>query len=238
MTARPHVSLSVVMPALNEARNIDGAIRGVLAMIDHVGIDGEVLVLTCLDAHGRHDGTVDIVRHLATVDPRVRSVHAESYQRLGEKFRDGVLMASKTHVVMIYGDNEFDPESIERMLRRIGEADIIFSYTENPNVRAWYRRALSHSYTLLVNLLFWRRVRYYNGINIYRTTDLQSVLPRTDSFALGAECALRLLHAGCSYIEMPVRIRPRHGESKALTWDNFRHVVGGILGLRLTIGRK
>lgn len=232
------VSLSVLMPALNEAKNVDAAARGVLRAVDELGIDVELLVLTCLDKHGRHDGTVDIARRLAAEDARVKSVHVDAYQRLGEKFRNGVMLAAKTHVVMIPGDNENDPSSFTQVFRRVGEADMILSYTVNPEIRPWYRRVLSRTYTFALNLLFWRQLRYYNGINVYRTADLRQMLPKTDSFALGAESALRLLQAGKTYVEVPVRVQGRQGRSNALTWDNFKRVVASILNLRWTIKRN
>jgi glycosyltransferase involved in cell wall biosynthesis len=220
------------MPALNEAANIEAAVEGVLRVVDELGIDTELLVLTCVDARGCSDGTVDIARRLAAEDRRVRSIHSPRYQRLGEKFRHAIVLASKTYFVMVPGDNEFDPTSIAQVFARLGEADLIICHASNPEVRPWRRRILSRTYTLLANIMFGYHLRYYNGMNIYRAADLKRLPPLSDSFALGVESVVLLLRAGRSRLEVPVRIQPRLGVSKAFRWDNASRVVWEILTLR------
>lgn len=236
-----NVSLTILVPALNEAKNIEAAVRGALHVVGEVGItDFEVLVLTCLDRHGENDGTVDIVRRLSVEEPRIKSVHVEGYQRLGEKYRNGVMLASKQYIVMIPGDNENDPTSFREILQRIGSADMVLSYTVNPEVRPKHRRVISWIYTKSLNLLFNRHLHYYNGINVYRTADLRNALPMTDSFAYSAEIVLNLLKQRKSFVEVPVRVQTRPGPSKALRWDNFKKVVAAIMRLwvRLNFGKK
>ncbi len=226
------VSLTVLMPALNEAKNIEGAVHGVLGILKPLGItDFEILVLTCLDKNGENDGTVDIVRRMSATDPRVKSIHVDGYQRLGEKFRNGVLAASKEFVVMIPGDNENDPQSFIEIFSKIGQADMVLSYTVNPEVRPLHRRVISYVYTHGLNLLFGHKMKYYNGINVYRSADLRAALPKTDSFAYSAEIVLNLLRQKKSYVEVPVKVQGKAGPSKALRWDNFKKVVQAISGL-------
>ncbi len=231
------VSLSVLMPALNEAENVEAATRGVLRVADDIGLDVEILVLTCVDRNTVSDGTVDVVRRLASVERRIRSLHADRYQTLGEKFRHGIRTAVKTHLVMIPGDNELDSSSFAAVFRRIGEADVILCPPSNPEVRPWHRRSLSWAYTALINRLFEQRVPYYNGMNVYRMADLRETPPASDSFAVGAEIVLRLLWRGRTWVAVPVRIQPRRGRSKALHVDNVLRVVGDLVRLRRTRGR-
>ncbi|MBU1034431.1 glycosyltransferase family 2 protein [Patescibacteria group bacterium] len=233
------ISLSIIVPALNEARNIEAAIAGIVHSLDESGIiDAEILVMTCLDRNGQHDGTVDIVKRLSEADQRIRSIHENGYQKLGEKFRNAVRLAAKEYVIMIPGDNENDPSSFPEIFRQIGKADMVVSYTSNPEVRSLYRRFLSRTYTLALNLFFWHGMPYYNGINVYRTADLREALPETDSFAYAAEILVKLLNKKHSYVVVPIRIQPRVGETKALGWNSFRSVIAAILRLRARLGRE
>lgn len=59
--------ISVLMPVLDEARSVAGAITTALAQADH-GVDVEVLVMNGPST----DGTGDIVAEIAARDPRVR----------------------------------------------------------------------------------------------------------------------------------------------------------------------
>jgi glycosyltransferase involved in cell wall biosynthesis len=228
-------SLSVLMPALNEAANIESAVRGVLRILDELGMAGEILVLSCVDRDGTSDGTVEIVRALAAADPRVRSLHSERYEHLGEKLRHGILAASKAYAMYVPGDNEIEPASVRLVLRQIGTADVVLCHPLNPEMRALHRRVLSRAYTALLNVLFAQRVRYYNGVNVYRTADLQAALPGTDSFALGAEMVLRQLRAGRTYIEVGVRLQPRLGRSKALRPAHVVRLVAELIKLRVVL---
>ena len=232
------VSLSILMPALNEAANIESALRGVLGAVDRVGIDAEVLVLTCLDRNGASDGTVDLVRRVTAADPRVQSVHTDGFQPLGEKLQQGVALASKTFAMFVPGDDEIRPDAFEAILHHLGEADVLLCHPANPEVRPLHRRLLSRAYVALVNLLFGRNVKYYNGTNVYRTADLQSLSLRAGSFATGAEMVLRLLHAGRTTVEIPIRLQPRRGQSKALRVDNAVRVLADLVRLRLTIADR
>lgn len=199
------LSLSIIMPALNEAANIEGAIQGASSACLSSGIeDFEILVMTCLDRNGRSDGTVDIVRRLAVEDPRIRSIHVDGYQKLGEKFRNAVGYATKEYSVMIPGDNENDSSSFPVIFQKIGTADMVVSYTSNPEVRSMYRRILSRVYTFSLNVLFLKHMPYYNGINVYRVCDLRQALPQTDSFAYSAEILLTLLKKGKTFTIVPI----------------------------------
>lgn len=225
-------SLSILVPALNEAAHIEATVRGVLQAVDALGLDAEVLVLSCLDENGFSDGTVDIVRGLAATDSRIQSVHTSGYQRLADKFRAGALLASKTHLAMVPGDNQTGAHSLERVFARIGVADMVLSYPANTGVRPWHRRLLSAAYTLGVNTLFGHQVAYYHGINVYRTADVRAHLPETDSLALFAELVLRLLQAGRTYIEVPGLLEVRPERTRLLKWKNARRLVVDLLRLR------
>ena len=59
------ISLSIIVPALNEAKNIEVAIAGAKRSLAEANITNvEFLVMTCLDRDLKSDGTVDIVKSL------------------------------------------------------------------------------------------------------------------------------------------------------------------------------
>jgi len=232
-------SVTVIMPALNEAENIEAAIRGSVGALSESEIDDfEILVMTCLDARGQHDGTVDIVRKIENEDTRIKAIHTEGYQDLGEKYRLAVSLASKEHVVMIPGDNENDESSFPEIFKNIGNADMVISYTSNPETRSMYRRVLSRTYTLGLTVLFWHGLPYYNGINVYRPEDLRRALPQTKSFAYSAEILINLLRQNKKYVAVPIRIRPRIGASNAISLRSFKNVISAIARLRIRMKRN
>lgn len=230
-------SLSIIMPALKEAANLESAVRDAEASLAASGVgDYEILIMTCLDRHGTHDGTPDIADRLAALKPdRIRHAHSEVFIGLGDQYRKAVGLATKNYVMMIPGDNENDSSCVPAILSHLGEADMIVTYTSNPEVRPLLRRFLSRWYTRILNLLFGHRLPYYNGINVYRTEDLRAALPTTDSFAFMAEILLRLLKMKRTFVTVPVKVRPINGPSNALRWKNIKQTIRTVLRLRISL---
>ncbi len=220
------------MPALNEEQNIANAITAAQqSLLESAITDYEILVVTCPDRRGYRDRTADIVRERIKEIPQLRLIDSEKYRGLGENYRRAVNEAKKEFIILIPGDNENERTSIPLLLSHIGRADMILSYTINPEVRPWSRRALSWIYTKTLNILFHQSLKYYNGINIYRTDYLRLALPLTQSFAYSAEIVINQLRDRRSYIEIPVRVQARPGASKALGWRSFRDVTMAIFRL-------
>ncbi len=229
-------SLSVIVPALNEEKNIAAAIRSVEAALALSDIgDYEIIVASCVDLDGTEDRTTEIVKELALKDPRIRLMHSSVFRPLGVNYRNAVLAATKTYVVLIPGDNENDSASFPALFRAMGSADMVLAYTENQKDRPFHRRAISKAYIWLLNTMFGHRIRYYNGTNLYRRELLLTALPTTGSFTYASEIVLTFLKRGASYVEVPVRIQPRPGKSKALRWDNIVGVGRSLIAIRKKI---
>ena len=79
-------SLTVVMPCLNEEKNVGDAARATLRAFDHYGIDGELLIVN----DGSSDGTQNVIDELARLDARVRPLWHEVRQGIGASFHHGV----------------------------------------------------------------------------------------------------------------------------------------------------
>lgn len=231
--AQPMPSLTIIMPALNEEPNIDHAISGAVDVVQKANItDYEIIVVTCPDRRGHRDRTSEIVRTRAQTLPELRLLDSDTYRGLGENYKRAVTEARKDYIVLVPGDNENDQASMPHLLEQIGSADMILSYTCNPEVRPFYRQVLSWIYTRALNLLFGYSLKYYNGINVYRTSILREALPATNSFAYAAEIVLNQLRQGRSFVEVPVKVQPRPGESKAIGWRSFQNVISAIVRLR------
>ena len=93
----PEAALSIVMPALNEERNIEAAIANTLAAFNEFSIPGEVVVVN----DGSRDGTEALIRAVMAKDPRVRLVNHETRQGIGASFWDGVDQAHGEFVCML-----------------------------------------------------------------------------------------------------------------------------------------
>jgi len=226
LAGRPTVSF--VIPALNEEANIAEAVReAVAAMGDRFG-DYELLLFD----DGSTDRTGAIMDALATADPgHVRVTHNPTPRNLGGVYKQGIEQARMDYILMVPGDNENPGHALQAPFDAIGAADIVLPYPVNSAVRGATRHLVSRVYVGLLNRLFGLHVRYYNGTVIHRTANLKGLSVKTSSFAYQAEILIKLLCAGKSFVEVPIRIDPPKAgrRSRAFRWKNMVQ-VGRTLG--------
>lgn len=181
---------------------------------------------------GSTDRTGAIMDELAVGDPaHVRVTHSPTPRNLGGVYKQGIAQARMDYILMVPGDNENPGHALQAPFDAIGRADIVLPYPVNSDVRGFGRHAVSRIYVGLLNRLFGLRVRYYNGTVIHRTANLKGLSIKTSSFAYQAEILIKLLCAGTSFVEVPIRIDPpKEGRrSRAFRWKNMVQ-VGRTLG--------
>jgi glycosyltransferase involved in cell wall biosynthesis len=221
-------TISVIIPALNEEASIAAAVDEAIATLGDRFSDYELLLFD----DGSTDRTGPIMDELAAKNPRIRVTHNPRPNNLGGVYKQGVAMARFDYILMIPGDNENPRSATIPALDAIGKADIIIPYPTNMRVRPLLRRIGSRSFTLLINLLFLRRIKYYNGTVVSRTADLRSIHISTNSFAYQCECLLKLLKTGRTYYEVGIEIQAKPGrKSRALRLRNLIDVFRAICHL-------
>ena len=225
-------TLSVIIPALDEEENIATTVSEVIRTVSAYVDDYELLLFD----DGSHDRTGEIMDKLAAQNPRLRVTHNPQSRNMGGVYKLGVAQAKFDYILMVPGDNEIPGTAIIPVLDALGKADIVIPYPTNACVRPWVRQVGSRGYTILINLLFGRGLRYYNGTYLCRTVDLRQIIIRTDSFAYQCEVLLKLLRNGRSYVEVPIQINPKPGApSKALRIHNLVNIVKAICQLVVEI---
>ncbi len=77
-------------------------------------------------------------------------------------------------------------------------------------------------YLWIINVSFGVRFIYTNGNVIYRREVFKSIKPKSNSFFYQAECLIRGVRSGFTFIEVPVQLRKGlRGHSKALSLKSF-----------------
>jgi dolichol-phosphate mannosyltransferase len=227
--------VSFVFPALNEAGNIEAAVESVRQALGKPLLDDYELILV---NDGSTDQTGAVMERLAHEDPRVRVVHNSPNLGYGGAFKRGAAMARLDYVMRVCGDNSLPKHAVGPILEQLGGADLIIPYIANPELRSRGRRIASRGFTLIINFLFGQRVRYYNHAVVFPRHLLESIQIATDGFAYQAEALVKLLKAGCSYVEVGVIDLPRvHGKSTALRPKNLLRVLTAIVRLMQEVRR-
>lgn len=213
-----HPGLSVVVPAFNEYGNLRQAVDDVADALSIAQVaPAEIIVV--------NDGSTDLTGTLADrmtlARPYMQVRHHVGNRGLRAAYETGLEAAHYDHLWWVPGDGEITMDSLVRVLHayRLTRKDLVVPYHGTPELRPWFRRALTWISTAEMNLLFGHNLRYFQGPVIY-PTELARSLPRTSpGFFCMAEMLLHALAAGYSYTPVPLTHQERaYGVSKAVSW--------------------
>lgn len=222
------VKLSIIMPALNEERNIKETIRDSLRALDDLTVVGEVVVVD----GGSLDKTVQTVKKIQKMDHRIRLVNYDTSPGIGAAFWKGVDNADGDFVCMIPGDHENDPWEILRYYVLLNHVDMIVPFVFNKEVRSLYRNLLSLAYRFIINTTFLVYFNYTNGTVLYRKSILAELDYRSTGFFFQTDILIRSVKKGYLFAEVPYRLDVRKdGVSSAVTFPSLMQVTKGYIRL-------
>jgi glycosyltransferase involved in cell wall biosynthesis len=223
------VTVSVVIPTLNEADNLGHVLPRIPGWIDEVVlVDG-----------GSTDGTVDRARRLR---PDIEVViHLEPGK--GAALRRGFEAARGDIIVMLDADGSMDPGEIRSFVAALmGGADFAkgsrFLHGGGTTDMEWYRKAGNMVLTRLVRLGFGGRYSdLCYGYNAFWSDVVDRLGLDADGFEIETLMNIRALRAGLEVAEVASFEAPRvHGTSNLNTvvdgWRVLRTIVRERAGRR------
>ena len=216
-------SLSIIIPAYNEADNILDTLENVTKALAPLDLEHEILVID--------DGSADETAALVTSNlhrfPHVTLLANERNMGFGWSYRRGVDAASLDHIVMVHGDNAWGQETLREFFSHTGQADLIVGYTRDMwGSRTKTRTFISKAYTLVVNVITRRRLKYYNGLQIHPASVLKSLRIRSSGYGFQSEVLVKGLRRTNTLVEVPMELTERaKGESKAFRLKNVVDVL-------------
>jgi len=200
----PH-SLSVVLPCLNEERNIEGAVRDVEEAARGLFDDYEIIIVD----DGSRDGTGAIASGLARVDPRIRVVRHPRNLGYGAALRSGFAHCTKDLIFFTDADRQFDPRELELLVRPIDGCHIVagFRLTRQDHLQ---RRINSFLWTTVCRLVLGFRARDVNcAFKLFRRSALGELGIRSDGALINAELLALAKRKGLVIREIGVHHYPR-----------------------------
>ena len=222
------MTITIIIPALNEECNIQAAVENALSAIDYFNLEGEIIVID----DGSTDNTSNIVHDLISKDTRIKLFNHKSPQGIGSSFLDGVYNANGDIVIMIPGDNEINPFEALRYFMLLEHVDIVIPFVYNTNIRSFFRNVLSLVYRQIINTTFRTSFHYTNGTVLYRKSVLNEFTYNSKGFFFQAEILIKAVKRGYLFAEVPYRLEPRSsGKSKATSLLSFLNVCKGYIQL-------
>jgi glycosyltransferase involved in cell wall biosynthesis len=213
--------VSVVIPCLNEAQNIEQCVRTALAVLDGMDDPGEVVVAD----NGSEDGSAELAQAAGA-----RVVH-ESRRGYGSAYLAGFAASRGRYIVMVDADLTYDFNEIPRFVAELeaGAEMVIGDRMDNiqPGAMPWLHRYIGNPIlTGLLNLLFRTGVKdAHCGMRAVRREVLERLDLRTTGMEFASEMVIRASKEHLRIAEFPIEYHPRGGESKLSSFrDGWRHL--------------
>jgi glycosyltransferase involved in cell wall biosynthesis len=216
-----HIGVSLVIPAMNEERNIAWVLERVPPCV------GEVILVD-----NSVDDTVAVSR---AIRPDIRVIGQERPGK-GNALRAGFAAARGDVIVMIDADCSMDPAEIDSYLDLLDSGyDLVKGSRfmegggtdDMDRLRRWGNGALRE----LVNGLYGSQFTdLCYGYSAFRRESLPRLALTAEGFEIETEIVVRAVKSGLRIGEVPSYEAPRaHGESNLNTWRDGRRVLRTLL---------
>jgi glycosyltransferase involved in cell wall biosynthesis len=213
--------VSVVIPCLNEAENIEACVTAALRAIEHMGVHGEVIVAD-------NSSEDDSARLASEAGARVVLEHRRGY---GSAYMAGFAASRGRYIVMADADLTYDFNDIPRFVAALEEGAemVIGDRMDNiqPGAMPWLHRYVGNPIlTGLLNLFFRTGIKdAHCGMRALRRDVLPRLDLRTTGMEFASEMVIRASKENLKIAEFPIEYHPRGGESKLSSFrDGWRHL--------------
>src|ERR1700689_474220 len=218
---RPPKLLSVIIPCLNEAENIELCVKAAWSAIELAGIAGEVIV----SDNGSEDGSAELAAAAGAL-----VVH-EPRRGYGSASIAGFAAARGTYIVMADADLTYDFNEIPNFVAALesGAQLVMGNRMDNikPGAMPWLHRYVGNPLlTGVLNLFFRTGVRdAHCGMRALRRDVLETLDLRTTGMEFASEMVIRAAKEHLAIAEVDIEYHPRGGESKLSSFrDGWRHL--------------
>jgi glycosyltransferase involved in cell wall biosynthesis len=199
------VLCSMVVPAHDEADNIDACIDAVTKAAERFFADHEIVVVD----DGSRDATAERVLRRAELDPRIRLVRHERNRGYGQALRSGFEAATGDLLFFTDADNQFDLGELEGFTTIFDDYDVVAGYRVNRQ-EGWRRRAGAQAWNRLVRAVFGVPLRDVDcAFKLIRRPLLDEIELHATGAMVNTELITRLVQRGARVREVGVTHLPR-----------------------------
>jgi len=198
-------SISVILPAHNEAGNLELVVRRALEVLPTVAAEFEIVVVD----DGSRDDTGAIADRLSKDDSRVIVIHHPKNRGYGCAWRTGIAASHGRWIFFMDSDRQFDIGEIAKLTSRAEDYDIITGYRiarRDP----YYRFLIGSCFNILVKALFDLHLRDIDcGFKMFRSSLLKPMLLDSPGALINTEIHAKAKMAGARLFEIGITHYPR-----------------------------
>jgi glycosyltransferase involved in cell wall biosynthesis len=221
VAAAEGLSVSVVIPCLNEAESITECVNRARRALDENGLSGEVIVAD----NDSEDASARLAASAGAI------VIHEPERGYGSAYMAGFLVARGEYIVMADADLTYDFNEIPRFVGELEKgADLVIGNRMkniHPGAMPWLHRYIGNPLLSgFLNLLFRTGVDdAHCGMRAFRRDVLPQLDLRTTGMEFASEMVIRAAKEKLQIAQFDIEYHPRGGESKLSSFrDGWRHL--------------
>lgn len=223
------LSITVVIPCLNEEQGIERVLRAMPSFVD------EVIVVD----NGSTDRTAEVAQAFGA------KVIREDVRGYGRAYKRGFAVATGDVIVTLDGDHSYPPDAISYLLEAFLHLEADFLNASRFPVRDRQAMSLKHKFgnlvlSLAMSVLFFRWVRdSQSGMWVFRRSILERMSLESDGMAFSEEIKIEaLLDPRTRFEELSIMYSSRLGEIKLNPWRDGIHNLLFLLKKRFARRRR
>jgi len=215
------ITLSVFIPAYNEAGNLENVVKDTLSVLPGIVRDYEIIIVD----DGSKDETGEIAERLARENNKIRAIHHHRNLGFGSVQKTGYTESRLEYVMLIPADGQFDPREIRNLIESRDGADIVVGFRKNRNCSI-ERKIVSACLKFSLRIFFGLYLKDSQWVkmvkrDLFRTINIESAGPFVD-----AEILIKAKRKKCIISEVETHQLPRisgrsHASSFRLAFSSF-----------------
>lgn len=219
------LSLTVIIPCLNEEQGIEMVLRAMPDFVD------EVIVVD----NNSTDGTSKVARSLGA------KVIREDVRGYGRSYKRGFAQATGDLIITLDGDHSYPVDALSYLIEAFRHLEVDFLNASRFPVRDTHAMSFRNKFgnlvlSLAMSLLFFRWVRdSQSGMWVFRRSILKEMRLVSDGMAFSEEIkieALRRPHI--RFGEISIQYSSRLGETKLNVWRDGLYNLAFMLRKRFS----
>lgn len=225
--ARPPCSLSIVIPAYNEARRLPAALIDIIDYLERLNESFEIIVVD----DGSRDETAAIVRKFERIRSQLRLIQLPRNYGKGHAVKTGMMNAVGQLVLFCDADGATPIDQLQRLKSALtGGIEVAFGsralQAEDTAVKtSWYRKYPGRIFNFLVNLVVLPGVKDTQcGFKLFTQSAVKRIFPlqTADRWSFDVEILLIANKLGIKFCEVPVNWTNIPGSKVNLLTDSMK----------------
>lgn len=219
------LSLTVIIPCLNEEQGIERVLRSMPDFVD------QVIVVD----NGSTDRTAEIARGFGA------EVIQEEVRGYGRAYKRGFTVATGDIIITLDGDHSYPPDAISYLIEAFTHLDADFLNASRFPVRDRHAMSFKHKFgnfvlSMAMSLLYLRWVRdSQSGMWVFKRAILRDMKLESDGMAFSEEIKIEALkNARIRFEELNILYSSRLGEIKLNPWRDGFYNLWFLLRKRFT----